>query len=168
LKKALTYFFLMVFLANSYGTYLLIALNKADMKKEIAGIIAQGGSSQLVTQFTFPGNERYSSLEQGDEINHLGNSYDIISVKSKNGLVTINCIQDSKEDLLYKDLTKQGSNPVSGSKEHKQLSKTFAKKFISLNENTFKFDDNERKYYLNNTTTLIVAPIKVTTPPPKA
>jgi hypothetical protein len=102
LKKGFAYFFLVIFMFNFMGNYLVFEVNKIQVKKEMQAFIrTRRLNSHLVTFKIFhPENNPDLRRIEKREIIYKGLLYDIVIEKKQGDSTLFSCIRDHKEEIL--------------------------------------------------------------------
>jgi hypothetical protein len=173
LKRALAYFFLTLFLVNSCGYYLLLWMNRSEIREQISYMIESGKQVQHLSTIHFSEvSEEYSILndkEAGDEIEYNGLHFDIVKVVKSNGGLTITAINDKEEARLYQELGKSefGSSSKKDSKKE-DLKRLIVKDVLLITEDD-KSGTNSAELTFRIISTQLSQPfLSTVTPPPQA
>jgi hypothetical protein len=101
-RRGFAYFFLVIFLYNSMGNYLVFELNKFRVKQEVQAMIRNRkliSQCQVFKVFQPENNPDLQRIERR-EIRFKGRLYDIIRETKEANVTTFYCIQDKMEELL--------------------------------------------------------------------
>jgi hypothetical protein len=101
-RRGLAYFFLVIFLYNSMGNYLVFELNKFRVRQAVQAMIRnrkETGQCQVFKVFQPERNPDFQRIE-AREFRFRGRLYDIIRETRRENVTTFYCIQDKKEELL--------------------------------------------------------------------
>jgi hypothetical protein len=110
LKKILTYSFLVLFLFNSIGYYILFELSKYVIQSEMQAAIHRKPSKLTVISVVNTLNDRDFQRLDKKEFRYKGLMYDVVrEIKTLHATVFI-CIHDTKESNLYAGLKRVNHN----------------------------------------------------------
>jgi len=161
-KKIVAAFILLVFLFNSMGYYFLFEVNKALVKREMAGRMKRSEFSLSVLTIENPGtNPEFRRIEKKEFI-YRGKMYDVIREVRKGSCSVFYCIHDEKEQNLL-----AGFKKVSHSKLSQFLADHLIKNALPVSEKMAALPMEGRIRYpllKNNTCSTDQLPF---TPPPE-
>ncbi|RLD56630.1 MAG: hypothetical protein DRJ01_14970 [Bacteroidetes bacterium] len=175
LKKIVAILLLIFFVYNYVGFFSVFLFNQYKIKKEVKHQIKQQVPFDELVLLEIPfklektGNSTFKRIHKG-EFMYKGKMYDIVKSYVKNDTTFYYCINDAKEEKLFKDLDKHIENYINTNraKNHNKvkIKKTITNYFFADLQYLFfssskKITYFQKKYNLNNLY------IEIPEPPPK-
>lgn len=139
MRNAVNYLLILVFLYNILGFYPVFLLKQSMVRAEIKNSIKNSLSNEQMKKFILSEKE-YEELawvRYGKEFELNGYFYDIVRVTSgKAGDLTLQCINDKQEEILFAGLDKQVEK---NSAKGKQAAQNYKITAIPFYTGTFAF-----------------------------
>jgi len=124
MKRVYATFFLLIFLYNTLGYYIVFLYNQHFIQSELRVLIKSHhfDNKCVVFTFTFPIRDKNFRRLNKHEFRYHDSLYDIVSEEFTISTVTIRCIADNKEDELIAGFSRthefaNGQNKSSTSKQ---------------------------------------------------
>ncbi len=110
ISKLLALVIIPAILINSAGYVLLFSISQRIIKKEIKQLLKSSLPEEEVEHLKIKiGDPNYRKFEK-NEFFYFGRLYDVIRMEVSDGYMHIKCINDKKEELLFKNLDELVSN----------------------------------------------------------
>jgi len=117
MKKAVSYFLLILFLYNVAGTFISFKAQQHSIRREIKSKIKKSvPENELILLSFHPSSKEYSQLDwiEGHEFRYQGQMFDMVrQTTGKDGLIHFYCINDTQEEILFAHLDEYVKNHVS-------------------------------------------------------
>lgn len=116
MHKSLSWCFLIVFSWQLAGQIVYFEWKHHTIKKEIKGLLKQGVPSEELIDFHFT-SKQIAELKwlKKNEFEWKGQLFDVVkSFKGCDGITHFRCISDTKEKMLFKDLSKNVASNLAG------------------------------------------------------
>ncbi len=125
LKKIFPLTFLIIFLFNVAGYFILFKVEHFQIKHEIRSKIEKGIFTEFLTVITINKSERSSIewLESDQEFRYKNNLYDVVRFTKTENTISYYCINDSEEESLFSDLTEHVNTHVATNNSQKRSKK---------------------------------------------
>lgn len=106
MKKIVSIFFLLIFLFNIAGYFILFKIVQNQTKNEIRTEIESGIFKKELTELIIDKKDlaEIQWVEDDKEMRFRGAMYDVVKYSETNNTITFYCIEDSKEDKLFTSL----------------------------------------------------------------
>lgn len=175
LKKVVSYIFVVIFLFNTMGYFIVFTKRQHDVKTKVRTAINRRSYHDELVAIVIERSEleHIEWIKEGTEMLFNNKRYDVVNVSSGRHAVTFYCIHDKAETALYADLEDHVKSNMSANKPLKSGAlKKFLEKQIKLffpGETIFVPIDFTEKRVPIYTTAEFYHPPQITTPfpPPK-
>jgi hypothetical protein len=178
MKRLLSILFLLIFVYNLAGYFVVFRLEQYAVKRSMKALIKSGLNEEALEKVVVPNGdistERFGFrlLDEGKEFMYKGKLYDIVKSSTDGKNTVFYCINDKNEERLFANLyehIKQNNEPNTPAKNHSNnLVKSIIKEALP---------DNSMEMLLTKTADIQfsiydIAPLQqyipLHTPPPKA
>lgn len=128
LKKIIPYTFLIIFLYNTMGYYVVYKILSYDLKREFQSEMKASLKEKDCTIITLSKTEIDNYLvDDKQELYFNDCYYDIVKIKEQDDLLIVYCLDDQKEDSLFEMYCNHIKNDYSGNSHGKQPIKSAKK-----------------------------------------
>lgn len=152
LQRFVSILLLLVIVYHQIAYFIQFKVEQYQIKKEVKKKIMQNIPKNELTLLSFSicGDEyrNLDWLDGGKEIRYKGRLYDIVKKQEKNGIIKIQCFDDTKEDALFAKLNINIEDYIKTREQSKQSNKGFknpVKEYVV----SLAFTLNDRIYYTN-------------------
>jgi hypothetical protein len=125
MKRFFSIFFLVIFLFNTMGYFIVFQLEQLAAKQEMRENISLGLSDDRISVLTI-NNNQLSDLLPGteEEFTYEGKKYDLLKKENDGAQTRLYAVSDTREDHLFSFLNDQFHSNTDLSKAHKHPSAT--------------------------------------------
>jgi len=174
LKKALAIFFLLLFLFNSLGYFIVFRLNQLEIRDQMHSELLQKTPNSSLTCITLSAkNTTHLDWTEENEFVYQGSRYDVVRTEKKaDGSVSYFCMNDSKEDELFSQLDQNLGNQLDANKMNTGKTGKLILKLLSF-DYVSTFEKTTFHFTAQNLTPRAFIPgqsvfyYEITTPPPR-
>jgi uncharacterized protein (UPF0333 family) len=135
LKKIFSLVFLIIVLFNVVGYFIVFKVEQFQVKSEIKSAIRAGLSTEALVIINIDKSDAGSIewMEFGEEFRFKDNLYDVVKYTETKKTITYYCINDSREESLFSNLTEHINIHVAtnnAQKDSKKLNKHVIKLYF--------------------------------------
>jgi hypothetical protein len=140
LKRILPIFFLVIFLFNSLGYFIVFRFNQLEVRNQMrAEILENTPNSRFIKVSVSSSHSPEIVWTDDNEFSYKGKRYDVVRSEKANGSVNYFCLNDSREDALFSQLNENldnqaDANKMANGKSGKLLLKLLAFDYFSTTE----------------------------------
>lgn len=133
IKKILLILVSLLFLYNIVGFYFVFIQKQLAIKREVKKIILQKIPEDELELIKIPvnsNNKDFKWVEKDKEFRYKGKMYDIVKQKIVDGFIYFYCINDKKEESLFKYLAEHIKNIIDANAPLSEKNKNITKNII--------------------------------------
>jgi hypothetical protein len=173
-KQIIAFFFLFVFLFNSVGYFFVFRFNQMEIKNDMrAAMLEKTPDSRFIPITVSSKNSLELSWSEDNEFSYKGSRYDIVRMEKRtDGSVTYLCLNDAREDELFRQMdenlsTQLDANKTCNGKTGKLLLKLLAFDYFCSSEKTAFYQTEAILIPSTSTPSQMDLSFDITTPPPR-
>lgn len=172
MKKLLSILFILIFLYNLSGYYVVFRALQYRVRREIKHRIKQNVSDDELVLISIANDNCLTWTKPNKEFRYKGEMYDIVSQETKEDMILYYCIHDFKESKLFADLDEHVQKHITDNPKQRKKAESLLKKItkdyffqVLIISNSHRVPQNLKyKKYLQAYDSIY---LKVLTPPPK-
>lgn len=174
MKKVLSILFLLIFLYNLTGYYVVFRALQYQVRREVKHRIKQNVSDDelVLIPISIADNNSLTWTKPNKEFRYKGEMYDIVRQETKKDMILYYCIHDFKESKLFSDLDEYVQRHIADNPKQRKKAENLLKKVtkdyffqVLIINNAPKSSQNLKyKKYLQAYNSIC---LDVLTPPPK-
>lgn len=172
MKKTFSIFFLIIFLFNTAGYFILFKSIQFQVKKEIVAEIKSGRLKKELSVITINKSDlaNIEWIEAGKEMRFQDKLYDVVKYSETSTTFTFFCIDDTEENILFANLNSHIKEHTLESKpdsKSKKVSDHITKLYFSNHSNTQFFIGVKTNYFPFKNRSFNSVFMKKNSPPPR-
>ncbi len=174
MKRIIPIFFLVIFLFNSLGYFIMFRFDQAEIRNQMRSeVLEKTPNSRLIRISVSSSHDSQICWTDDNEFSYKGKRFDVVRTEKKaDGSVNYFCLNDSKEDELFSQLNENlnnqaDANKMANGKSGKLILKLLAFDYFSPSEETgihLNVKNTNPRAFIPS---LLSFHSEITTPPPQ-